>query len=334
MRTHPTFSAFLTRHAEDASLEDWRFVPRNFLLDAGVADSRAASYAPESPGFTTLEEWEEGHRDYLFGAVHLEQPRSGLPKVVDPARASTCAETFRPPGGSLSALGLAEDLDLVRVERVDSLARRAGIEPAVVEDGVVQYLASSPDPSGPEGKLLDAMLLRWSRSLDLRPVFAALWDDCADLLPTDKALARDDWADALRDRLGLAHYDPSLSGPIDVLILRYSVRGVPRSRAVHTGRPLAAPTVLDGAMSPAFCPAPRGADAGQSIDLASEGLVPAREILHPPFRWGARHVFRYGTVSRGVGASLDDARMWHLLCIRDDPAQSDYGGATDGDLLR
>ena len=66
---------------------------------------------------------------------------------------------------------------------------------------------------------------------------------------------------------------------------------------------------------------------------ASAGIL-RREVLHPRFAFRASHLWRLGTVTRGVDRSqLPDARALHLLTVRDESGRTDYADGTDKDIL-
>ncbi|MFY9821583.1 MAG: hypothetical protein WAM82_09375 [Thermoanaerobaculia bacterium] len=177
---------------------------------------------------------------------------------------------------------------------------------------------------------LAAYLGFWSSRLDLRPTYATFWEDQRDLFEKH----RPDWADALRDRLGLLHLNPGLRGEIPILVFRYPVREVPKHVQVRDGRPLAAPTVLDGELCEAFCPAPKGEIFGRVVDLSAPFNEPSREVVHPFFPYRVEHLFRVGTVRRAVPTSLREARKTHLLAVQTLCSRADYAMGTDGgDLL-
>ena len=71
---------------------------------------------------------------------------------------------------------------------------------------------------------------------DLRPAFSTLLSEVTD------ELDRDEWADALRDMLGLAHYS-AVASPEPVALCKYSVADV--HREATTGVPITMPTILD-----------------------------------------------------------------------------------------
>ncbi len=308
------------------------FVARNFLLDEGVLPERASSYSEARAVAAHADEkaWDDAHTRYLSERVFRAADDHGPPESVDTDDELSCPETFRLPTASPFA-GAHAGLDLVRVEDAAAIARRGDVN-------LDKLLADARAVLAPGGRdktarhELDAAFDRWLVKSESRPVFAAFWDDVADVF----ADGRDDWADDLRDRLGLAHHDPAeRRAPIDVLVFRYAVEAVPALAAARGTRLLLPPTVLDGRRSRAFCPAPRGSLTGHALDLgggARDRLC--REVLHPAVRFGAAHLFRVGAIRRAVDEELmRAARGLHLLNVRAHSGRDDYALGTDGDLL-
>ncbi len=158
----------------------------------------------------------------------------------------------------------------------------------------------------------------------------------ADLFGESPAADQAGWADRLRDRVGLAHLDPGARGaPIDVLILRYRVGDLARIQELSaTGRALVPPTVLDGHFSDAFCPAPTGETTGHTVDLGGDCDAPRREVLHPALAFGARHLWRVGTIQTAFDrGNLETLRGLHLVWLRRETGRADYAADTDGALL-
>ena len=127
----------------------------------------------------------------------------------------------------------------------------------------------------------------WNAKRDKRPLFATTELEVEDIINGGTP----DWAERLRDRLGLGHYSPgSASGPIEVILMRYTVQEVSDSLAGN-GHP-AIPTVLDGDMSHYFYPSPNPDPEkaenpyyGHTVNLApvtDEGdYSMGVELLHP-----------------------------------------------------
>lgn len=320
---------FLSEVGQDSSMGDRCFLGRNFLLDEAIAEARADSYAAEGAAarHADLAFWTSRHEDYLTQRVRLKQPPVGPPGTLNPARPEVCPETFRFPE-AFSFAAAKTDLYLLRVVNARNLARDAVVAEADLLGWAREVLASG-DRESTAGHALAAAVGRWSSQLDLRPVYATFWEDHRDLFEKD----RPDWADALRDRLGLLHLSPRLRGEIPVLVFQYKVSEVPRHVEVRDGRPLAAPTVLDGDLCEAFCPAPRGETCGRVVDLSAPFDEPSREVVHPFFPYRVEHLYRVGTVRRPVPPLLREARKTHLLAVQALCSRPDYGMGTDGDLL-
>lgn len=327
----PAMAAFLARTGTDKAAES-AFVARNFLLDEGIPTERVESYrlANAVADHGTVSTWSKRHRDYLYGQVWLTGDGFGPPSPVDADDVDQCPETFRRAAATSPYAAVDERLDLIRVVDLSFLASKASYPAAQVRalaERVTGSTASSADRDE-----LDVVLATWTKAIDLRPVFAGFWEDLRDIFGADSTSDPPSWADALRDRLGLVHYDAALSA-IDILVFRYPVRLVPKLHGSGL-RPIVPPTVLDGSHSDAFCPAPKGTP-GHTVDLnAVTELRARREVVHPAVALCAEHVFRAGTIRRTTDRDvLPLARHAHLTQVRDASGRVDYAAATDGDLL-
>ncbi len=324
---------FLSRLGASESY-DHAFVARNFLLDEGVDQMRLDSYVMRD--YTDFKAWQGAHEAYLKGQVHLSPPSDdGPPTHIDPGDPDLCPETFRAIPGDSPYHCSALNLSLIRIEEVDFIAAYSDVNDAMR----IKELATATLVNGPgsdEARQLGDILESWAEHIELRPVFVAYKADIEDLLGEQSSGDAPEWANALRDRLGLAHLNPAERGnrPINVLVFRYDVREVPRlDRAPGDSRPLAVPTVLDASFSQAFCPPPRRAAAGYTINLAGEALEPTREVLHPTLAYQAKHLWRVGRITSNVDLDLlPTARGLHLAALRDHTSRADYALGTDGDL--
>jgi hypothetical protein len=157
---------------------------------------------------------------------------------------------------------------------------------------------------------------------DDRPSFAAWKDQVLD------EIAAPDWPDQLRDRLGLAHYDPA-DGPIPVALMQYTVRDV-TIEAGRLGLPHAftAPTVLDTGPWPWFFPAPRELDYGRAMPLVPYGDDNAllAEMLHIRLTYRRDHIVKLGEIRRRTGApDLKELRNHHLVALQLAADRYDFG---------
>lgn len=330
--THLEWDRFLCRLGSDGTAPGSSFIARNFILDEGVWPERAASYhalrAVADHGDLTA--WKALHGSYLgerIRKVHWEEP-------IDPRDEDVCPETFRFPDRHTPFHSTDRSLHLIRLERVETITDRIKVAPARLLSIATEALAN---PSSAARADLDDLLLKWFEAKDGRPVYCGFYADL------EEDLASDRWADALRDRLGLAHFDPGESGtPLDILVFKYPVSQVSRlaGAASHT-RPLVPPTVLDGDFSEAFCPAPAGGLTGHVVNLDWDDLEERRlrkaalrrEVLHPKTRLLAKHLFRVGRIEKPVDfENLPLARAAHLEQVRAASGRADYALGTDKDL--
>jgi hypothetical protein len=323
---------FLSRLGSDAKGES-AFTARNFLLDEGIVPTRVDSYAEAGAmkDHGTVEDWHGAHSTYLTERVFRDPTGDGLPRTLDPADEISCPESFRFLDPAAPFLPTDPRSHLIRVERLRFVAESAGVDPGDlrrIAEGAIQH------DSGLIRELND-ILETWERVIEARPVFAAFWDAVADLFGETSADDPPGWEDALRDSLGLLHYDPrTRGGPIEVLVFKYPVSVVPKLKGLDRDRrPLVPPTVLDNTPSPAFLPAPRHSLTGHVVDLAAKTKELRREVLHPGVPFEAKHLWRVGTIRQPADpASLPLARGLHLLMVRDASGRKDYALGTDGDL--
>ncbi|HBL29782.1 MAG TPA: hypothetical protein DD490_23345 [Acidobacteria bacterium] len=329
--THLDWDRFLCRLGSDGGTPRGAFVARNFILDEGVWPERVASYLAlrALADHGDFPAWKSKHGAYLkqrVQLVHWEEP-------LDPRDEDVCPETFRFPDRHTSFDATDRHLHLIRVERADTIADLARVPAPSILSMASEVRA---DKASPETRAaFEDLLEKWFAAKDGRPVFCGFFADFEDDVFTADRL---DWADALRDRLGLSHLDPGeLGKPIDILVFKYPVQQVARlTGAAPQTRPLVPPTVLDGDFSEAFCPPPRGALTGHVVDLdwaAEEEHRLRREVLHPKTRLQARHLFRIGRIEKPVDfENLPLARSAHLQHVRMASGRGDYALGTDKDL--
>jgi hypothetical protein len=323
---------FLSRLGADIRAEHV-FEARNFLLDEGIVSARVDSYAEAGAmkGHASIEDWQGIHWTYLTERVFRQPTGDGLPRTLDPADEISCPETFRFIDPAAPFLPTDSRSHLIRVERLRFVADSAGIAAGdlrSIAEGALQHDLDSV-------RRLNDALEAWERLIEARPVFAAFWDDVADLFGDTPADDPPGWEDVLRDSLGLLHYDPGVRGnALEVLVFKYPVSMVPRLKGLDRDRrPLVPPTVLDNLPSPAFLPAPRGSVTGHVIDLAANARDLRREVLHPGVPFEAKHLWRVGTIRQPVDpANLPLARGLHLVMVRGASGRQDYALGTDGDL--
>jgi nitroreductase len=282
--------------------------------------------------------WLKHHGNYLANAVFRNHLDDGLPGILDPDDPDQCPETFRQIDPASPLCQSDPQVLLVRVEQIDSIADRSD-EPRDGLKTLMREVAAAGDAKVPAHGALNDILAEWSRHLEVRPTFADYWDEVAGLFGPTPDQDQPDWADTLRDRLGLYHLNPAHRAlrPIDVVVFRYPVSAVPKLNKLKRQRdlrPLVPPTVLDGKHSDAFCPAPYNETSGYVVDLGQEVPPLRREVVHPPVAFTAENVWRVGEIRRMVTqAQLTEARACHLLCVVEQAGDAGYAKDTDSDLL-
>lgn len=332
------FAGFLQRISglrSDDATNSAALIARNFLLEDGLGPTRFETYRATGAvnGHVDYGEWKRAHEAYLKRHIQLAVDQRP-PHTVNPADEHECPETFRSIDPDSPFQYSDDNLDLVRLVELDFVASRAGESPSDVKNLAMSVVASS-DPRLVERQALSDVLDEWLLSSDHRPVYGAFWEDVFDLFGDTQAGDSPDWANSLRDRLGLAHIQPRTGvRALDVLVFRYPIRSVPRlQNAAADQRPLVPPTVLDGNHSPAFCPSPVGQQTGRSVDLSQQKPI-CREILHPALDFRVEHLWRVGQVTKTVDMQqLIDGRRWHLAFLRELPECADFAASTDADLF-
>jgi hypothetical protein len=330
---HMAFAAASPLHdllsRESAGPDDRRFSARNFLLDERVAESREERYLEYMSDLQPIDrtEWIAAHQDYLEDHVFVSptETRPSPPVIVGPSE-TLCAETFH--GDGYLGVELASSDYLIRLEALASLQSAFSTTPddlPFFERLVDEVRAGNGVPPDVRTRA-DSVLRRWRR--DLRPSFAAPATDVQDALDT----GGEGWADALRNAMGLHHYDPDQwGGAINVVLFRYRVSELPQ--VASGGRALVAPCVLDGRLCDAFCPSPTSLGVlGHAVSL-DERSRPVREIVHAPMQLLAAHIARVGTIGTPPKKSLASSRAAHFEWLRQQSGCESFGNMTDGDLV-
>jgi hypothetical protein len=269
----------------------------NLLLEQGVSNARRVFFETESFGsrgasWTDLANLQA---DYVgqYVKTSIEQPH-------------TFQDAMSPNG--------AGDIDDAQViVRLESLSRPMSEFGCTFEE-----LRKAHDED--DSDFLLAFCEVWNERRDFRPAFSTLLSEVHD------ELDQDDWADALRDRLGLAHYSPSVS-PEPVALCRYSVADV-RREAV-TGFPITMPTVFDSDPWEYYFPAPKSLQFGRAMALTPcEGDEDLKlEFLNSRVTYTDENIWKVGQIMTPAPSyDIKDLRERHLLAVQF--ASSDLGFGT------
>ena len=305
------FFAFLQGTAAAAALEE--VAPaENYVLDERVPDAREDDFLAYR-GFASVahdkESWFKQHGYYAI--EHVARPL-----------VSGTFTTINQPNW----VGLSPDWDVVRIETLGGLNDRALTKGSHISEpkvaGLIREMLDARDAGSKLDALKQAELEKWLQlangGRDRRPAFVAPFAEVEDILKES------DWANRLRDALGLGHIRAS-ANPMTVLLMQYNLV---RVHNAHIGKPAwaASPTVLDDVPrqmpNPCFFPAPKTASKdgyGYTVDLATTGATTRKEFLHGHIAYTLADIRRIGEVTTDVLPSrIADARKDHRDLLASD----------------
>ncbi|MFH1860962.1 MAG: hypothetical protein ABH870_08160 [bacterium] len=281
-----------------------RAIAENFILEERLTEEREDSYSKYivSPG--NLEDWKFWHEnEYLPNKIKLCQGQ-GIP------------QTFTDLNSPNLLLEMEQDQYLIRVENLAELAKLSRSDNDIVSLSgfFIKFLKDPTDQRAAD--VIEDFLSDCNRARDLRPIFVGFWGEVKDLLQKND----DRWANKVRDRFGLGHFNPEKGESIPVLLLRYRVADVIAMKPEERNF-AAIPTVLDSSMSPFFCPTPKGWTEGQTLDLRNGGENDYAfncEILHRFIEYKISHVYRFGWITESPGKTCEEARRIHMKFLEND----------------
>lgn len=298
----------------------------NYLFEERVTEERQRAYeaALELPSVGP-EAWRDRHRSYLAQKVFVLR--------------GTVPETFLPANSDALCGGLDTAQWVVRVERLDRVLAGLEIDLALVNEQLAALQGGRAEDEKQDARaFLEELCLHWNEAIrtEDRPAFAAFFDD------VEPEIEATDWMHRLRNRLGLSHLNPAISGgQVPIALLRYRVEDVLSAAGADARHVFAVPTVLDGELNAHFFPAPRGCEYGRTLDLDPdpdcERLV--AEILHRRIDYTPDHLFKVGWVTTPIpphaeGPALARLRNGHLFCLKYESGRENFGAklpeATDG----
>lgn len=206
----------------------------NFMLDERPPQTGIDLYAErlKSKSIADLDNWIDRHKNFTAEEINL-----GITETKQPW-------TFRSDNAINRLHNIEPNLYLIRVEDANWLCDVIGITCTDLEANIKAFERGDAKARD----FLNGVVKRWNPERDKRPIFATTELEVDDIINDDT----DDWAEQLRDRLGLGHYSPLSGRPNEIVLMRYTVQEVLDSLA-GAGHP-AIPTVLDSNMSPYFSP--------------------------------------------------------------------------------
>ncbi len=304
----------------DSGDTETRARAENVFFEERVDPDRQAPYeASLAMAGAGYEDWREAHGEYLAGAVTIDLPETFL--------ARNRAAALRPAVWS----ELGEKQVLVRVECLDHVLTHTKVGSlADIAHNLAVYKGDAKDDRIAKGDA-KALLEEMCRSLNtnpyaVRPRFAAFAQEL------EEDIDAPDWANRLRDRLGLAHFPKKdRTGPWPVALMRYTVGEVAdRARRAGAELPLTVPTVLDDMPYEIFHPAPREADYGRTLHLSDNSGCDrlASEVLHLRIDYTPTHIWKVGAITTRADVTperLAQLRETHLFCLRYTSERDDFG---------
>lgn len=256
----------------------------NFHFEERILSQRQAKYEEAlSLPDASLAAWKDRHRSYLFHQVYLGRGQR--------------PETFTTENAGAQVTGLAESQWIVRVENLDRALFHYGDRlslPQLEEQLTLWRQQSSAAETQQAHSFLEHFCEHWNTVVrrDGRPSFAAFFDE------VERDLAADQWANRLRDRLGLSHYHVADSSrPIPVAVVRYRVADV---LAVGEEPAFAVPTVLDGELNAHYFPRLEGSPTGARWICASTKIASG---------WSPKCFTAVSTTRRSICTALAGSRL-------------------------
>jgi hypothetical protein len=268
----------------------------NIWFEERVGANRLAAYEAELAAATTSRALRDGHSRYWKTFVVTDDVPHSFMDDMEPA--------------DLGSATLDEYQRIVRVESLDRPLKSWGGDFEALQNALVNR----------DTALLQGFLDVWNEARDHRPAFAA-WRD--EVVAETEA---DDWADRLRNRMGLAHFRAAME-PLPVALMEYTVRDVKAEAAVVSAM-FTSPTVLDTEPWPQFFPAPRDIPYGRAMALApigDENQLLA-EMLHTRLTYKPHHIRKLGLIAAPYREhDLRELRNTHLLALRIASGRDDFG---------
>jgi hypothetical protein len=172
--------------------------------------------------------------------------------------------------------------------------------------------------SGPDMALVETFLDSWNDKRDNRPCFAAFKDQ---LLPD---LAEADWANRLRDRLGLPYESkPVALMEYDTLDIIAQSKGMP-----GVAYRFCAPSAFDQKPASQFFPTPKECGFGcpMSYGIIQDEKTLLAEIVHLRLTYSPRHLVKLGQITAPLpGTDYRTMRNNHHIALQLESGRYDFG---------
>ncbi len=281
-----------------------RLIAQNFILEERLQTEREQVYSETiKDKHSKSENWEFAHHNYLHKKIYIQQNKNKLP------------ETFTDTNKINLLNKIDENQYLVRLENINDAISLTDFKEDEADLLNILKKVSEQDKSHTENnkdRTLQDFFDSWNLKRDKRPIFAGFWGEIKDIFKNKE----DDWANQLRDRLGLGHYDPENGETIPVLLMRYRVSEVLNDQENNR---FSIPTVLDSGFSEFFFPTSLSSEEGQTLNLSikteSEYYF-NKEILHSFIKYKDAHIYRLGEIDASPAGTSEDIRKFHLNLVK------------------
>lgn len=324
----PNLTEYMNLRLADTSIDaEERAHIENFLLDERPPQIGINLYAQrlENTAITNFDDWQFCHRKFFV----KEELNLEMDEIKQPW-------TFRVENTINRLRQIDKRLNLIRVENVNTPCREAGVTSEELRYHIEQLHNGSAENKNTAINFLQMVTKVWNAKRDKRPSFATTELEVEEIINDNSP----DWAEQLRNQLGLGHYSPADNRPIEIVLMRYTVEEVLASLEGE-GYP-AIPTVLDSGMSAYFFPSPIPSENqannpyyGHTVNLAhvedDNNYTMGVELLHPRIDYKPEHFFKMGVIARPFEMPLERARAFHLPWLRIHSGRDDFGTQFFGD---
>ena len=221
LSTIPAVEALIRSRRDAPALPaDERAVYENLHIEERVSPQRGALYASafKADALADLGALKLRHKGYLEQSVNLDKDEVDVPHTFDAALNS-----------ANHWAGIDDNVVLYRLEDLSFALEGLNLDAAELQAAIDtrRSAAADADARSRAQAVLERMTSAWNQRRDRRPLFASTHDEVAALLSD----AGQDWPHALRDELGLGHYNPQPGRPVTVLLMRYPVSEVRQCKA-------------------------------------------------------------------------------------------------------
>lgn len=307
----------------ECSDDQARAVGHNFRWEERLGPDRIAAFeqhplvSARLGNGTPVTDFKEAYK--VYREERLEWDGHDVAEISDTFRACNNAARFETLPDQRRVL--------VRITKIGPALKAAGLGFDGFSRAVDLYVNSDnqTDQVMNAQAVIEEFVQAWNAYDRRMPAF------CGFLSDVESDASQADWPHAIRDRLGLGHFDvPPGAAPLPVMLLRYSVEDALRraTRFCKAEVAMRVPTVLESNMFHYFYPAPTELPFGRTVYLGGgldESLLTC-ELVHLPVDITVGDVWKVGMVEKPIpNVPLAKVRDDHLEIIRVEAVRDDFG---------